>query len=72
MLSKIKSSLFFGLMHDGITKFGKEYNGTYLRGVDCETYELFNLLYFLTNVPCAINSYLLMDVLIESMVTFSI
>ena len=58
-------------MHDGITKFGKEYNGTYLRGVDCETYKLFNLPYCLTNVPGAMNSYLLRDILIETIAPFS-
>ena len=29
MFSKIKSSLFYGLMHDGIIKFAKEYNVTF-------------------------------------------
>ena len=63
--------MFYGLMHDGITKFGKEYNGTYLKCVDCEMYKPFNLPYCLTNVPGAINSYLLKDVLIETIATFS-
>ena len=57
-------------MDDGITKFGKEYNGTYLRGVDCEMYEPFNLRYCLTNVRGVMNSYLLEDVLMETMATF--
>ena len=55
MYSKIRSSLFYGIMHDGITKFGKEYNGTCLRGVDCETYEPFNVPYCLTNVPSRVS-----------------
>ena len=50
MHSKIKY-LFYGLMDDGITKFGKEHNGTFLRGVDSETYKPFNLPYCLTNLP---------------------
>ena len=33
MYSKIKSSLFYGLMHDGITKFAKEYNVYLLKDV---------------------------------------
>ena len=45
-------------MHDGITKCGKEYNGNYLRGVDCKLYRPFNQPYFLKNVPGAMNSYL--------------
>ena len=58
-------------MHDGITKFGKKYNGTYLRGVDCETYKPFNLPYCLTNAPGAMNTYLLKDFLIETIAAFS-
>ena len=58
-------------MHHGITKFGREYNGTYLRGVDCEIYKPFNLPYCLTDKPGAINSYLLKDVLLETIATFS-
>ena len=71
MYLKIKSSLFYCLMHDGITKFGKEYNGTCLRGVDCETYKPFNLPYCLTNVLGAMTLYLLEDVLIKTIATFS-
>ena len=54
----LKINLFYGLMHDDITKFGKEYNGNYLRGVDCKLYRPFNQPYFLKNVPGAMNSYL--------------
>ena len=59
------------MIHDGITKFGKEYNDVYLRGVDCEKFGPSSLPYCLTNVPGAMNSYLLKDVLIETIATFS-
>ena len=71
MYLKIKFSLFYGLKQTGITKFGKEYSGTYLRGEDCETKDPFNLLHCLTNVPGATNSYVSKDVLIETTATFS-
>ena len=32
--SVVKKSAFWGFMHDGITKFTKEYNGVYVRGMD--------------------------------------
>ena len=69
--NKRRLYVFENKIHDSITKFGKEYNGIYLRGVDCEKCGPFSLPYCLTNVPGAVNSYLLKDVLIETIATFS-
>ena len=30
----IEASPFWGLMHDGISKFGREYNGSFICGID--------------------------------------
>lgn len=43
MYSKIKSSLFYGLMHDGITKFAKEYNVYLLKDVLIEIVATFTI-----------------------------
>ena len=32
LLQKVKSSPFWSITHDNISKFGREYNGTLLRG----------------------------------------
>ena len=43
----IKASPYWGFMHDGISKFGKEFNGLYMRGID-RSYEPINVPYHLS------------------------
>ena len=45
----IKASSYWGFMHDGISKFGKEFNGLYIRGID-ESYEPINIPYHLSKM----------------------
>ena len=40
----LKASLYWGFMHDGISNFGKEFNGLYKCQID-ESYELINVPY---------------------------
>ena len=52
----IEASPFWGLMHDGIGKFGREYNGSFICGVD-KNYERINVPYHLSKMRGGVNIF---------------
>ena len=56
LFDQIKKSPYWGLMHDGITKFTTEFNGVYLRGINPES-EPFSVPYCLTKMNGGVNGF---------------
>ena len=52
----IKTSPYWGFMHDGISKFGKEFNGLYIHEID-ENYEPINVLYHLSKMKGGVTGF---------------
>ena len=66
---EMRKSIFWGLMHDGISKFTKEYNGVYLRGVN-ESFDPFVAPYCLQKMNGGVNAYDLVEALIKTIANF--
>ena len=56
LYEQIKTSPFWGIMHDDISKFSTEYNGVFLRGID-EGNDPFKVPYLLNKMKGGVNSY---------------
>ena len=52
----IEASPFWGLMHDGISKFGREYNGSFISGIN-RNYEPINVPYHLSKMKGGVNGF---------------
>ena len=53
---KIQKSPYWGIMHDGIAKFSKEFNGVYMRGIN-DDFEPFNVPYCLSRMEGGVNGF---------------
>ena len=56
LFETMRNSPFWGIMHDGISKFSKEFNGVFLRGINAEN-EPFDLPYCLSKMKSGIDSF---------------
>ena len=61
LYSKLRSSTYWDLMHDGITKFGLEFNGTFLSGVDKQTFLPFSVPYWLARMKGGVTAFDLVE-----------
>ena len=52
----IEASPFWERMHDGISKFGREYNGSFIRGID-KSYKPINVPYHLSKLKEEVNGF---------------
>ena len=52
----IEASPFWGLMDDSISKFGREYNGSFICRID-ENYEPINVAYHLSKMKGGVNGF---------------
>ena len=63
----IEASPFWGLMHEGISKFGREYNYSFICGID-KNHKPINVPYYLSKMKGRVNGFdlgLLLNVLMR-------
>ena len=65
--AKLKRSLVWSLMHDGISKFSTEYNGVYLQGID-EDLNRFDVPFCLTKLEGGVSAYDTADAIIQNVI----
>ena len=70
LYSKLRSSTYWGLMYDGITKFGMEFNGIFLFGVDKDTFLPFSVPYCLEHMKGGVTAFDLVENLFTQIAPF--
>ena len=56
LYDQIKKSPFWGIMHDGVSKFCNDFNGVYLRGINEQNHP-FDVPYCLTKMKGGVDSF---------------
>ena len=70
LCSKLTCSTYWGLMHDGMTTFGMEFNGIFLREVDKGTFLPFSVPYCLARTKGGVKAFDLVGNLFTQIVSF--
>ena len=71
LYSLINKLSFWGFMHDGISKFGKEFNGYYLRRIHPDKFTPFVVPYCLTQVKVGVTVWDLVNNIFETIARFA-